>query len=153
MADLYHFRRLHLIVLGALLLGAIALVLVRGYSTRGGMLIWGAGSPLGRLAMLGKWQAYHGDPEAGMIFADIDYALPGGGPPDYVEFDYGAPDPDWDSQLGRANFTSWVSGGANAGVMIWISEEDNAGMVIRAQGRDGLPKIGHMVLLSAGYGN
>ena len=39
MADLYHFRRIHLIVLGALLLGAVALVLVRGFSTRGGMLI------------------------------------------------------------------------------------------------------------------
>lgn len=117
----------------------------------GGMLIWGGGGTNGRLAMLGKWLNRHGDPRAGMIFANIVYALPGGGAPDYVIFDYGAPDSDYDPNLGRANFTSWVSGGNDAGVMIWISEEDSAGIVLRVKGRDGLPKIGNMVLLSAGY--
>lgn len=39
MTDLYRYRRIHVIVLGVVLLGVTVLVLVRGYTARGGMLI------------------------------------------------------------------------------------------------------------------
>ena len=37
--NMYRYRLIHVIVLGALLLASIVLVLVRGYTDRGGMLI------------------------------------------------------------------------------------------------------------------
>lgn len=36
---MYRYRRIHVIVLGVLLIGAIVLVAARGYTRRGGMLI------------------------------------------------------------------------------------------------------------------
>ena len=37
--NMYRYRLIHVIVLGALLIASIGLVLVRGYTDRGGMLI------------------------------------------------------------------------------------------------------------------
>lgn len=105
----------------------------------GGLLVW---AQTGRLALHGKFQANHGDVDAGLILTNFPIGSVG---PTTVTFTYGAPDPEFDPTFGRLLLTNWESSAAN---YTWISSNNSDACTIRLAAA----AIGHVHLASIGIG-
>lgn len=103
-----------------------------------GLLTWGQTA---RLAMYGKLQANHGDAGAGFIVTTFS----NGGGATTINFPYGAPDPDFDTALGRLILTNWESSVAN---YTWVSANNADGCTIR----QATAAVGWLHLASIGIG-